>query len=863
MQERTPVGEAGAGGPPGAAPAQVASWQDVTGYVDPGDGGPSAAGARDERPARPGAANRVGRYIGRYIVLRELGRGGMGVTYVAYDEVLDRKVALKLVRAEVMDEQSHTRLQREARALARLAHPNIVAVHDVGIHESQAFIAMELVRGQTVNAWLAAQPRAWTDILSVFRQAAEGLSAAHAAGLVHRDVKPANVIVGDDGRVRVLDFGLAQLGAPGEEPHRTPIPASSKMGEQLTETGSLVGTLAYMAPEHLELGMADARSDQFALCVTMFEALYHRQPFAGTTPRGRLVLMAQGAIAEVPSPSPVPAWLHAAVVRGLAFEPEERWPSMDALLAELKRDPARPRSRAAWIAAAAAAALAVAAAVGFTVAYRERAVCTGAQAQIDEVWNQQQRAAIEQAMLATGVSYAADTWQRTAAVLDRYAGEWAAAHTDACEATAVREEQSEEVLDQRMQCLARRKRSLRALVGELARIDAASIARATEAAGHLPLISACGDIEHLRSRVEPPGDPLVAARVEALEADLSQAEQLQELGRYEQGRVVAQAAARAAAGLDYPPVEGRARLRLGMLQLALGAYQPAEDDLKQAHLLGRTTGEHEVTLQAATQLVYLLSAHVSRLDDADDWGHHVRAELPWVSSEAQQASSLNTLGVLALLQGKHEQAIELCNQALDRWEHALGPEHPENANALNNLGLVFHALLEPAESAEHHGRALAIRERALGPEHPRVARSLNNLGGALYLQGKYTEATWHYVRSLAIAESALGAKHPLVANPLTGLALSYIDDGRASQALPLAERALAVLEKHDAAPEKLAEARFVLARALVATGRDPGAQRALALARQARDAMRTASGPLSIISLDVVEAWLREHEPGR
>jgi tetratricopeptide (TPR) repeat protein len=867
MQERRPGGDAGAGSPPGAAPPQAVPREDVTGYVDDGDRGPSAARAWDDRPTEPASAEPavlyMGRSIGRFIVLRELGRGGMGVTYVAYDEVLDRKVAIKLVRADVMDEQAHTRLQREARALARLAHPNIVAVYDVGLHESQAFIAMELVRGQTVNAWLAAQPRSWTDVLSVFRQAAEGLSAAHAAGLVHRDVKPANIIVGDDGRVRVLDFGLAQLGAPGEEPHRTPLPDTGKLDAQLTETGSLVGTLAYMAPEHLDLGIADARSDQFALCVSLFEALYHRQPFAGSTPRARLALMAQGAIAEVPVPSPVPAWLHAAVVRGLAFEPEARWPSVDALLAELAREPARPRSRGAWIAATAMAAVAAAAAVSVVVVYRDHAVCTGAQAQIDEVWNRQQRAAIEQAMLATGVSYAAATWQRTAAVLDRYAADWVAAHTDACEATAVREEQSEDVLDQRMQCLARRKRSLRALVGELARIDAESIVRATEAAGHLPLISACGDIEHLRTRIEPPRDARVAAQVEALEAELSRAEQLQELGRYEQGRAVAQAAVAGAAGLGYPAIEGRARLRLGMLQLALGAYQPAEADLRQAHLLARIAGDHEAALQAATQLVFLLSAHVSRLDDGEDWALHVRAELPWVSSEAQQASSSNTLGVLALLQGKHEQAIELCSQALTLWEQALGPEHPENANALNNLGLVFHALRKPAESAEHHRRALAIRERALGPEHPRVARSLNNLGGALYLQGKYAEATGHYVRSLGIAESALGAEHPLVADPLTGLALSYIDDGRASRALPLAERALAVLEKHAATPETLAEARFVLARALMATGQDPGAQRALALARQARDAMRVASGPLSLISLEVMEAWLREHEPGR
>ncbi|HWN68937.1 MAG TPA: protein kinase, partial [Haliangium sp.] len=174
MHERTPVDDTGAGSSSGAtSPPAVASWDDVTGYVDPDRGEPATAGSRDGRAAGAGLAER----IGRYIMLRELGRGGMGVTYVAYDEVLDRKVAIKLVRADVMDEQAQTRLQREARALARLAHPNIVAVHDVGVHRAQAFIAMELVPGQTVSAWLAAQPRAWTDILSVFRQAGEGLSA--------------------------------------------------------------------------------------------------------------------------------------------------------------------------------------------------------------------------------------------------------------------------------------------------------------------------------------------------------------------------------------------------------------------------------------------------------------------------------------------------------------------------------------------------------------------------------------------------------------------------------------------------------------------------------------------------------------
>jgi tetratricopeptide (TPR) repeat protein/tRNA A-37 threonylcarbamoyl transferase component Bud32 len=807
-----------------------------------------------DREARPGSTR-----MGRYSLLHELGRGGMGVTHVAHDEELDRKVAIKLVRADVMDESAQQRLRREAQALARLAHPNIVAVHDVGTHGAQSFIAMELVPGQTLSAWLVAQPRAWTEVLAVFRQVGEGLRAAHAAGLVHRDVKPANIMVGDDGRVRVLDFGLARLDGPGEAEVQEEVPEIERRAvassEPLTETGSLVGTLAYMAPEQIEHGVADARSDQFAFCVSLFEALYGRQPFSGASPRARLNVMRQGAIAEVPDECPVPAWLHAVIVRGLAFAPEDRWPSMDALLAALQRDPPRARRRIAMLATGA---LAVAVAAGAFAAARDP-VCSGAQEQIDEVWSHEQRLAIQRAMLTTGVPYAGSTWQRTEAVLDRYAADWIAAHTGACEATAVRREQSEEVLDQRMTCLAGRRRSLRALVGELAHVDRESIARATEAAGRLPLIASCADLEYLASRIEPPAEPAAAAQVEALEAELSRAEQLQELGRYEDGHAAAQAVFDRAVGLGHPSLESRARLRLGMLQLVRAAYQPAEDNLQEAYFLARTAGDHEVALQAATQLVFLLGFHLSRLDEAGVWGRHVEAELAWVRSETARASSLNTLGGLALVQGKHDRAFELCSRALSFWEQVLGPDHPENANALNNLGMVHHAQGRYAESAAMHRRALAIRERALGATHPRVARSLNNLGGALYFQGSYAEAIPHYARGLAITEQALGAVNPFVADPLIGMALSYLGQGRAAEAVPLAERALAVLEQHRAGAGTLAEARFALARALVAARRD--APRALALARQARDAMQAAPGALSLITLADVESWLRAHDP--
>jgi serine/threonine protein kinase len=312
-----------------------------------------------------GTPRDVAMWSDRYRVLRELGRGGMGITYVAHDLELDRDVALKLVRPDVGGaDAAQVRLHREAQALARLAHPNIVAVYDVGTYQGRAYIAMELVKGDTLDPQQMARARSWQEVLEVFHQAGAGLRAAHAAGLVHRDIKPSNIMIGDDGRVRLLDFGLAQPGdAPAEEAAaRGRLPSPRSLGEEvdanadtdfdagpplaagprLTSTGAMVGTPGYMAPEQIDGQVADARSDQFSFCVSLFEALYGERPFFGKNVRMLRALMYHGVIREVPDRGRVPGWLHAIIVRGLSFDPAARWPSMEALLAALVQG-ARPR----------------------------------------------------------------------------------------------------------------------------------------------------------------------------------------------------------------------------------------------------------------------------------------------------------------------------------------------------------------------------------------------------------------------------------------------------------------------------------------------------------------------------------------
>jgi serine/threonine protein kinase len=301
--------------------------------------------------------------LGRFVILEHLGRGGMGIVYSAYDPVLDRRVALKLLRPQPGrdTERMRTRLHREAQALARLSHPNVVPVYDVGLIDGEVFIVMEFVVGQTLRAWSHERP--WHDVLATYMQVARGLAAAHAVGLVHRDVKPDNVVVGQDGRPRVLDFGLVRdvdfdlgaeiaaspgpsLAAGGAEPMG---PAPAKAREDLTATNAIMGTPAYMAPEQAASASIGPAVDQFSFCVALYEALYGQLPFAVRDVSERLAelraaraLGVTGAVhVSHPDPiappprSPVPDAFWPILRRGLAREPAERWPSMDALIEAL------------------------------------------------------------------------------------------------------------------------------------------------------------------------------------------------------------------------------------------------------------------------------------------------------------------------------------------------------------------------------------------------------------------------------------------------------------------------------------------------------------------------------------------------
>lgn len=334
------AGDGGAGDP--ALDETVVAGSDAT-----SDTSTTSPGAVDPGEAHLPAPGDV---IGRYVVSRVIGMGGMGVVFLATDPTLGRRLVIKLLRAERQTSSDARReLLHEAQAMARLAHPNVVSVFDAGTYGDQVFVAMEFVEGATLRAWLEATPRSWREVLDVFLEAGRGLAAAHDVGLIHRDFKPGNVLIGKDDRVRVTDFGLARVVEhDGKNRPSTQLLAASIAAEALpaTRTGAIKGTPAYMAPEQFRREPLDARTDQFAFCVALHEGLYGQRPFGqgDFDTLSRAVLA--GELADLPSQGAAPPGLRSLVLRGLSVDPRGRHPSMHALLAALEDVRAREAATA-------------------------------------------------------------------------------------------------------------------------------------------------------------------------------------------------------------------------------------------------------------------------------------------------------------------------------------------------------------------------------------------------------------------------------------------------------------------------------------------------------------------------------------
>ncbi|MBX7077861.1 MAG: tetratricopeptide repeat protein [Nannocystaceae bacterium] len=846
----------------------------------------------------PGAGARVGRYV----VVESLGAGAMGQVVRAYDPRLRREVALKLLK--VRGAEAGARIVREAQAMAQLSDPNIVAVYDVELHEGQPFIAMEYVEGTTLAAWLLALVRAWPEVVAVFTGAGRGLMAAHRAGVVHRDFKPANVLVqrGDDsvaslpGRVRVMDFGLAlPLGERARRPTTLPPgelgpPGVDDIDDVRTADGIVVGTPAYMAPEQHAGNAVDARSDQYAFCVALWEALAGARPFAA---RDHVAAKFAGRLDEAAMKRPILPRLRAILVRGLAPDPAARWPDMAALLEALAHDPWRRR----WLGVVAGVvALGVVAAVGVG-AWRHRAAlraCDDDAAAISAVWGPAIADDVAVQLRDSGLPRADDVAVRTRGWLDDYADAWRRTRHEACVAAV--EAPAEPAPPRMIACLDERRAALRALTERLQRPDAALLERAVRSAIGLPPLSACRDPAALARRDAAP-EPAIEAERAALREALFEVEAQAGAGALALAAERVEPLVTQAQALGFAPLVAHAQLIAANVDARRGRYPQARERLEQAFDGAATAGADELVVEIAGRLVDVVGLDLSEADAGLVWAQlgEIAARRLGLQDDLRMSTLVvNTGNVLSSL-GREGEALEHYRRAEAIFIAQLGPEHPEVGGMLSSEGRVYATLgqqalarasltravalleasygpdaleLAPAldtlarlefeaaalpQSRALLERVLAIQRAHLGPDHPLISGVLGNLGNVLLEQGDFDAATAAYTESLRIDEAVYGSEHPELAAALSGLGAVARLRGDHDRAVSLNQRALAI-EERALGPDHVdvGATLYALGRAQLAQGDRVAA--AASLERALAIASATASSPQQLAERRVVLA---------
>jgi tetratricopeptide (TPR) repeat protein len=798
----------------------------------------------------PGAA------VARFRVLGAVGAGGMGIVYAAYDPELERKVAVKLLWGDAPDAAARQhRILREAQSMARLSHPNVVRVYDVGLLGDRVFVVMEFVEGTTLRRWLAEAPRAPRDVLRVMIGAGRGLAAAHAAGLIHRDFKPDNVLLGDGGRALVTDFGLAV--APGDEGGA---PAARAGDGLVSRTGAVAGTPAYMAPEQMAGGEVDARSDVWSFSATLYEALFRERPFPARSADGIREAVLHGPAPAPPGKRGVPAHVRRAVLQGLERDPARRPASMTALIAALEHDPAATRRRAALGLALALAGAGAAAGVIRGVSPPSPA-CTGAEEKLAGAWDAPRREAVRAALLQSGKPWADQTWRRVEDALDSYARGWVAMRTDACRATRVTRVQSEALLDLRMSCLDARLADLSATTALLSKPADDLLVSATRAARSLPRLGACADTEALLAPVPPPADPAARVQVDALRREVAEVRALRPMGRYAEGAARAGDLVERARAVGYEPLLADAlQIRSNFLDLGgdgrgaaealkegLWAAEGGRDRKRAAWILGDLVFEvghqggqpeaaHDDARHAAAILRALggdaeIEAELASAEGAVliDEGRYADAEKRYREAAdkflaaggplfPRYGSALNNVAVALGWQGRAADALPFQEKALEVHRAALGEHHPLFASTLSNIADVLRQLGRLGEARARAEEALTLATETVGPEHPIVASVEHVLGLVAMGEWKAEEADAHYARALALTEKLRGPDHPNVASYALDRAEALIALKRPAEAAQLAARAVAVYRKAGGSKEPLARAESMLGWALLDGG---------------------------------------------
>ena len=797
-------------------------------------------------PPGPGSA------VGRYRLLYLVGRGGMGEVYAAHDPELDRKVAIKILRADSYpDEVESARLLREAQSVAKLSHPNLVTVYDVGTAGGRLFLAMELIEGQTLAAWLDDKQRTRAEIVRVFAMAGRGLAAAHRAAVIHRDFKPQNVMVAADGTPRVMDFGLAALGQTRSEP-------------RLTRIGSILGTPLYMSPEQLRGQPVDPRADQFSFCVSLYEGLYGERPFAGDTfPELRTAVLA-GRVRPAPLSSGVPGRLRAAILRGLSVDRARRFPDMDALVNAIEQASARGfRVWPALVGAGATAALALAAVLVWQLrTSRAPTRCGETPANLDRAWPKNadatRRADMRASFLASTVPDARERHVRTSQALGTYADTWLATHRAGCEATQARREPAE-LGALRDRCLDQRAEELGALVDVFAHADAKIVRKSIAAALALPPLDVCADAAALKALPAQPENPAAAARVLQLRRRLAALRALAATGHDWQ------ALKPLAALVDEARASGDEPLLADTLLVYARTRAPFDPDgtvsvYEDAFKRGESLRNNQLAAESAIQLVAIVGATQHKFEEGERWARLAETTLERGAPARLRGWFLHTRGTLHAARGRWRLAEADFTTAVAIRQQGTGAAHPEAATSLVHLARAVLTLDDPERALATAERALAVAGAIFPADSFEVATARLVRGRALVALDRAAEARSDIEAVMEIFERGLGRDHAFLAEPMTSLGEVALAERRPLDAQGVLERAWEIRSTYMAEAGAREETAFNLARALWEAS--PADRRhALELAAEARDGY--AAIPDLAPRMAAVDRWLAGRHAAR
>jgi len=822
-----------------------------------------ASTMRSDGPPR----RRVGRIVfdeartptlGRFRLRRRLGEGGMGVVYAADDPQLGREVAIKVLDlrstapAATIGAVTRT-LLREARAAARLAHPNVVEVYDVGIEGDVPFVVMELVGGGTMADWLAVARPDRAAILDVLVQAARGLAAAHRVGLLHRDFKPGNVLLGRDARgasggirARVADFGLA-IALPGDPTREGGFDPDATAIDTIP---CIAGTPAFMAPEQHRAEPLDARADQFAFCATAWFALYGRLPYSVPTPH---LLAAKLAYELDPPGHDVDPRLHAVIVRGLHPDRERRWPDMDALVRAMT---SAPRSIRRPVLATVGVVLALA--TTFELAGRSTTQpCTGDAQALGTAWDQPRRDGVARVFADERSRFLVGAGPGVVAALDEWAARWSSARSRLCAATHVEHRRSEAALDRGMACLERLRRGLDG-TGRALLEDPSVRARAPAVVRGLGRPEDC-EIERIDDEVD---DPERRRRLADIEAELGDAEALVLAGDEERAREVGERVLVRAREIDDPRLRATAAILVGKVLDTHGRSQPAREAMSEALWAATSAGLDDLALQAVVQLVWIEGVTLGdfaaaqgwarqgeavlarlgtpaleeialarslaaiaqtewRLDEARTQYERALARLPEIDDELLAGGIEYNYGAFLLIVGRPELAIDAFERSVARSESVYGPEHPIVGNDLMNVAVARSDLGQHEPALADARRALAILTAASGRLDLRVSRAHGILGFVANAAGDHETALAAYREAYEIHRNLMGDDHEVTATYEARIGEELAAAGRFDEARRRVEHAIAI---HRAIAPDGELGMSLTSAALVATAEGRGAE---------------------------------------